>query len=55
MNYKRKKDKKRKANRKLKMSGWGKGANRQNKIYYSLDKYGDDGVNSSTPSCEEDS
>ena len=26
------------------MCGWGKGANRQNKIYYGLDKYGDSGV-----------
>ena len=26
------------------MSGWGKGANRKNKIYYGFDKYGDSGV-----------
>lgn len=44
MNHKRKKDKKRKANRDLKMSGWGKGSTRQNKIYYGFDKYGDSGV-----------
>ncbi len=44
MNYKRKKDKKRKANRMLKMQGWGKGATAKNKIYYGLDKHGDSGV-----------
>lgn len=44
MNFKRKKDKKRKANRKLKMGGWGKGATAQNKIYYGENKYGDTGV-----------
>lgn len=34
MNYKRKKNKKRKDLRKSKMSGWGKGATKANKIYY---------------------
>lgn len=44
MNYKRKKNKKRQIKRMMKMRGWGKGANRQNKIYYGLDRYGDSGV-----------
>jgi hypothetical protein len=44
MNYKRNKNKKRKDRRHVKMSGWGKGATRQNKIYYGFDKHGDSGV-----------
>lgn len=44
MNHKEKKNKKKKVKRILKMRGWGKGATRQNKIYYGLNKYGDSGV-----------
>jgi hypothetical protein len=44
MNHKRKKNKKRKILRMMKMYGGGKGATKQNKIYYGLDKYGDSGV-----------